>query len=100
LLLSGLACIPQLPALVLVRLLGAPPTPTPTGAPTQRMHLLLGAPTQRVERTFCAEATAQGQLPSLSMSRAASEKSFFYFGSTHAFYIHLHVHLRLVSMVV
>jgi hypothetical protein len=31
LLLSGLAYIPQLPALVLVRLLGAPPT----GAPTQ-----------------------------------------------------------------
>jgi hypothetical protein len=86
---------------VLVRLLGAPPTPT--GAPTQRMHLILGAPTQRVERTSCAEATAQGQLPSLSMSRIASEKSFFYFGnfgSTHAFYIHLHVHLRLVSMVV
>jgi hypothetical protein len=46
--LAGLAWrIPQLPALVLVRLLGAPPT----GAPTQRMHLLLGAPTQRVERT-------------------------------------------------
>jgi hypothetical protein len=48
LLISGLACISQLPALVLVRLLGAPPT----GAPTQRMHLLLGAPTQRVERTY------------------------------------------------
>jgi hypothetical protein len=63
--------------MVLVRLPGAPPT----GEPTHRLHLLLGAPTQRVERTSCAEATAQGQLPSLSTPIVAFEKPFLYFGS-------------------
>jgi hypothetical protein len=86
-------------SLVLVRLLGctsywgthsanAPPTGGTHSA--SQMHLLRrsNCPREGNCRLYqCPEQHAFG-------------KSFLYFGSTHAFYIHLHVHLRLVSMMV
>jgi hypothetical protein len=58
-LLSGFACISQLPALVMVRLLGAPPTGAPDSAnapPTGGIHS--ASRTHLLRRSNCPRATA------------------------------------------